>query len=206
MHYYFGSVDELLLQTLERFTDRILERQRAMYETDTPFVEKWRTAMGFIDEDLAQATPRSGQSSVRQASFTACSRSRISGLVQAERFEFRPDLGISRLKVLLDVAHCGAPLLREGRIGPTHRPLAVEDAGREPLQRLQQQLVDRAEVVVDEAVVLPGLRASCRVEIPAAPSLTSSRSAASRKASTLASLIEGGPPRLHSCGCEPLVI
>ena len=58
VHYYFGSVDELLLQTLERFTARILERQRAMYETDEPFIEKWRTAMNFIDEDLASGYPK----------------------------------------------------------------------------------------------------------------------------------------------------
>src|SRR6476660_7935177 len=51
VHYYFGSVDELLLQTLERFTGRVLERQRAMYEADTPFAEKWRTAVAFIEED-----------------------------------------------------------------------------------------------------------------------------------------------------------
>jgi AcrR family transcriptional regulator len=58
VHYYFGSVDELLLQTLERFTARILQRQRAMYETDEPFIEKWRTAMAFIDEDLASGYPK----------------------------------------------------------------------------------------------------------------------------------------------------
>ncbi|HEU0251314.1 MAG TPA: TetR family transcriptional regulator [Solirubrobacteraceae bacterium] len=58
VHYYFGSVDELLLQTLERFTARILERQRAMYETKQPFIEKWRTAMAFIDEDLASGYPK----------------------------------------------------------------------------------------------------------------------------------------------------
>jgi AcrR family transcriptional regulator len=58
VHYYFGSVDELLLQTLERFTARILERQRAMYETDKPFIEKWRIAMAFIDEDLASGYPK----------------------------------------------------------------------------------------------------------------------------------------------------
>jgi AcrR family transcriptional regulator len=58
VHYYFGSVDELLLQTLERFTARILERQRAMYETERPFIEKWRTAMAFIDEDLATGYPK----------------------------------------------------------------------------------------------------------------------------------------------------
>ena len=58
VHYYFGSVDELLLQTLERFTERVLDRQRAMYETGAPFAEKWRTAMGFIDEDLDSGYPK----------------------------------------------------------------------------------------------------------------------------------------------------
>jgi TetR/AcrR family transcriptional regulator len=58
VHYYFGSVDELLLETLERFTGRILDRQRAMYGTDAPFAEKWRTAMGFIEEDLAAGYPK----------------------------------------------------------------------------------------------------------------------------------------------------
>jgi AcrR family transcriptional regulator len=58
VHYYFGSVDELLLQTLERFTRRILERQRALYATDAPFAEKWRTAMGYIDQDLAAGYPK----------------------------------------------------------------------------------------------------------------------------------------------------
>jgi AcrR family transcriptional regulator len=58
VHYYFGSVDELLLQALERFTNRILERQRLLYETDAPFAEKWRTAIGFIDEDLASGYPK----------------------------------------------------------------------------------------------------------------------------------------------------
>ena len=58
VHYYFGSVDELLLQTLERFTARILERQRAMYSTDAPFTEKWRAAMGYIEEDLAAGYPK----------------------------------------------------------------------------------------------------------------------------------------------------
>jgi AcrR family transcriptional regulator len=58
VHYYFGSVDELLLQALERFTDRVLERQRAMYGTDAPFAEKWRTAMGYIEEDLDAGYPK----------------------------------------------------------------------------------------------------------------------------------------------------
>jgi AcrR family transcriptional regulator len=58
VHYYFGSVDELLLQALERFTARLLARQRAMYGSDAPFVEKWRTAMSFVGEDLASGYPK----------------------------------------------------------------------------------------------------------------------------------------------------
>jgi AcrR family transcriptional regulator len=58
VHYYFGSVDELMLQALERFTDRVLERQRAMYESDLPFIEKWRAAMGFVEDDLNSGYPR----------------------------------------------------------------------------------------------------------------------------------------------------
>jgi AcrR family transcriptional regulator len=52
VHYYFGSIDELFVQVLERFTDRLVERQRAMYAADVPFVEKWRTAWRFQQDDL----------------------------------------------------------------------------------------------------------------------------------------------------------
>jgi AcrR family transcriptional regulator len=58
VHYYFGSVDELMLQALERFTARVLDRQRSMYESDLPFLEKWRAAMGYIEEDLASGYPK----------------------------------------------------------------------------------------------------------------------------------------------------
>lgn len=52
VHYYFGSMDELLLQTLERFTDRLIERQRALYAGPEPFSEKWRSAMRYLTDDL----------------------------------------------------------------------------------------------------------------------------------------------------------
>jgi AcrR family transcriptional regulator len=51
VHYYFGSVEQLLVRVLERFTERLIERQRQMYAADTPFIEKWRTAMAYLDED-----------------------------------------------------------------------------------------------------------------------------------------------------------
>ncbi len=58
VHYYFGSMQELLVQVLERFTDRLVKRQRAMYSANIPFIEKWRAAMNFMDEDFASGYPK----------------------------------------------------------------------------------------------------------------------------------------------------
>ena len=58
VHYYFGSMESLLLRVLERFTEELIQRQRAMYAADVPFLEKWRTAMGFLEEDLAAGYPK----------------------------------------------------------------------------------------------------------------------------------------------------
>ena len=52
VHYHFGSLDELLIQVLERFTPRLIARQREMYASDMPFIEKWRAAWGFQEADL----------------------------------------------------------------------------------------------------------------------------------------------------------
>ena len=54
VHYYFGSNENLLARALERFTERLVERQRELYSADGPFVEKWRTAMRYlVSEDVA---------------------------------------------------------------------------------------------------------------------------------------------------------
>ena len=54
VHYYFGSVENLLVRVLERFTERQIARQREMYASDAPFLEKWRTAMRYMmSEDVA---------------------------------------------------------------------------------------------------------------------------------------------------------
>jgi AcrR family transcriptional regulator len=53
VHYYFGSNENLLVRALERFTERLIVRQRELYSSDLPFVEKWRTAMRYlVDEDV----------------------------------------------------------------------------------------------------------------------------------------------------------
>ena len=51
VHYYFGSMEEVFLQVLERYTERLTARQRALYAGDEPFLEKWRTAMAYLVAD-----------------------------------------------------------------------------------------------------------------------------------------------------------
>src|SRR5215213_30859 len=58
VHYYFGSMDELFVQVLERFTERLIARQREMYAGDAPFIEKWRTAWRFQEDDLEAGYPK----------------------------------------------------------------------------------------------------------------------------------------------------
>ena len=51
VHYYFGSMENLLARVLERFTERLIDRQRRLYASDAPFIEKWRTAMRYLEAD-----------------------------------------------------------------------------------------------------------------------------------------------------------
>jgi AcrR family transcriptional regulator len=54
VHYYFGSNENLLVRALERFTGRLIARQRALYAADLPFADKWRTAMRYlVSEDVS---------------------------------------------------------------------------------------------------------------------------------------------------------
>jgi TetR/AcrR family transcriptional regulator len=53
VHYYFGSMENLLVRVLERFTERLTARQRALYAADIPFIDKWRRAMRYlVGEDV----------------------------------------------------------------------------------------------------------------------------------------------------------
>lgn len=51
VHYYFGSMEDLFMRVLERFTDRLIARQRSMYASDAPYITKWRAAMRYLDDD-----------------------------------------------------------------------------------------------------------------------------------------------------------
>jgi AcrR family transcriptional regulator len=59
VHYYFGSMENLFVRVLERFTERLVARQREMYaRTDISGAEKWKTAMSYLESDLAAGYPK----------------------------------------------------------------------------------------------------------------------------------------------------
>jgi TetR/AcrR family transcriptional regulator len=58
VYHHFGSLEELMLAVLERFTQRLIYRQRAMYARAVPFREKWLEAMGYMEADLAAGYPK----------------------------------------------------------------------------------------------------------------------------------------------------
>ncbi|HZI92502.1 MAG TPA: TetR/AcrR family transcriptional regulator [Thermoleophilaceae bacterium] len=59
VHYYFGSMENLFVRVLERFTARLIARQREMYgRTEISGAEKWKTAMAYLESDLAAGYPK----------------------------------------------------------------------------------------------------------------------------------------------------
>lgn len=58
VRYHFGSLENLMVRTMERAAEGILDRQRALYRGDRPFTDKWSTAMQLIDTDLSDGFPK----------------------------------------------------------------------------------------------------------------------------------------------------
>jgi AcrR family transcriptional regulator len=52
LHYHFGSKRGLLTAVLDDLTERLLERQRALFADERPFAEQWRTACDYLREDI----------------------------------------------------------------------------------------------------------------------------------------------------------
>ena len=78
------------------------------------------------------------------------------GVVPGHRLELEPDLGVAGRQVLIEESHRGAPLLDERHVGRVHLLLALDEPTRESLQHPEEQLLHRAEVVVNEAMVGAG--------------------------------------------------
>ena len=52
IHYHFGSKRQLILAVLEAETERLLERQREMFDAPEPLWVRWERACDFLDTDL----------------------------------------------------------------------------------------------------------------------------------------------------------
>jgi AcrR family transcriptional regulator len=59
VHYYFGSMDELLTQTLERFVGQLAEALEALYDDPgLSFADKWRLGSQFWVDEPASRFPK----------------------------------------------------------------------------------------------------------------------------------------------------
>jgi AcrR family transcriptional regulator len=52
VHYHFGSKRGLLLAVLDDLTERLLQRQQAMFSDKRSFAEQWRTACDYLRDDI----------------------------------------------------------------------------------------------------------------------------------------------------------
>ena len=52
IHYHFGSKRQLILAVLEAENERLLERQREMFDAPKPLWVRWDLACDFLDTDL----------------------------------------------------------------------------------------------------------------------------------------------------------
>ena len=58
IHYHFGSKLQLILAVLAAETDRLLERQREMFDKPEPLWLRWERACDYLEEDLASGYVR----------------------------------------------------------------------------------------------------------------------------------------------------
>jgi AcrR family transcriptional regulator len=58
IHYHFGSKLQLILAVLAAENDRLLDRQRAMFDTPEPLWVRWELACDFLETDLASGYVR----------------------------------------------------------------------------------------------------------------------------------------------------
>ena len=133
VHYYFGSIENLLVRTLERFTERLVARQRKLYASDLPFIEKWRTAMRYLTSDdrtyekvwlelqaLAWNRPELRE---RLAHVNGEWRSVLLDAFKEPRLEYGIDMPLEPLVSLVVAFNLGIMLERLGGIDTGHNEL-----------------------------------------------------------------------------------
>lgn len=133
VHYYFGSMENLLVRVLERFTARLTARQRELYAAELPFVEKWRTAMGYlVEEDVAyqkvwlelQAMAwNSPELQERVAAVDAEWRAVLTDAFAEPRERYGVDMPLEALVSLVTTFNLGMMIERQAGVETGHREL-----------------------------------------------------------------------------------
>ena len=133
VHYYFGSIENLLVRTLERFTERLVARQRELYASDLPFREKWRTAMRYLTSDdstyekiwleLQALSWNNPDLRERLAHVNEEWRSVLTDAFELARREHGIDMPLDALVSLVMTFNLGIMLERLGGIETGHREL-----------------------------------------------------------------------------------
>lgn len=133
VHYYFGSMEQVLLRALERFTGRLIDRQRQLYAADAPFLAKWRSAMGYLTgEDVAyekiwlelQALAwNRPELQERVAAVNAEWRAVLSEAFAGPRADYGIDMPLDALVSLVMTFNLGVMLERASGVETGHREL-----------------------------------------------------------------------------------
>ncbi|MPZ73748.1 MAG: TetR family transcriptional regulator [Nitriliruptorales bacterium] len=58
IHYHFGSKQQLVLAVLDAENERLLRRQRALYDQQIPLWKRWEQACDALEDDLASGYVR----------------------------------------------------------------------------------------------------------------------------------------------------
>lgn len=133
VHYYFGSMENVLIRALERFTDRLIKRQRALYAADVPFIEKWRTAMRhLVSDDLVygkvwlELQALAWNSAELRAHLAAVDdewRAVLNEAFAQPREDYGIDMPLDALVSLVMTFNLGIMLERQSGIDTSHRAL-----------------------------------------------------------------------------------
>jgi AcrR family transcriptional regulator len=133
VHYYFGSNENLLVQTLERFTGRLITRQRELYAADLPFAEKWRKAMRYLVADdvsyqkiwleLQALAWNNPDIKARLATVNAEWRAVLIDAFQQPRRELGMEIPLEALVSLVMTFNLGLIIERLGGVETGHREL-----------------------------------------------------------------------------------
>jgi hypothetical protein len=121
------------VRALERFTERLIARQRELYAAGLPFAEKWRTAMRYLmSEDVSyqkiwlelQALAwNNADISERLARVSAEWRAVLTGAFDEPRRQLGIELPLEALVSLVMTFNLGIIVERLGGIDTGHREL-----------------------------------------------------------------------------------